>query len=194
MHELGGTLTTIAKDVKIQVEFNPARVRAYRLLGYENRLMRAEEFNDDRKDAGELGLGHSVTALYEIVPPEAGIDLPGVDPLKYQSKEVRRDAFNSAELMTVKLRYKKPGAEASQQLTRSLNGEVAKAPYGSENTRFAAAVALFGMLLRDSKFKGESSFDECIALAGESRGADLNGYRNEFIKLAESAALMSRRE
>jgi Ca-activated chloride channel family protein len=190
--ELGGTLNTIAKDVKIQVEFNPAKVQAYRLIGYENRLMRSEEFNDDKKDAGELGAGHSVTALYEIIPVGVPTRLATVDPLKYQSRDPRSDAFTGNELLTVKLRYKAPKDSASAMFARSLMDEDDIAASASENTLFAAAVAEFGMLLRDSKLKGTSSFEQCLALARESQGADLEGYRHEFISLVEKSAELKR--
>jgi Ca-activated chloride channel family protein len=190
--ELGGTLNTIAKDVKVQVEFNPANVGAYRLIGYENRLMRAEEFNDDRKDAGELGAGHSVTALYEIIPVGVQAKLPAVDPLRYQSHEAKPEAFASDELMTVKLRYKAPKDAASAMVARSVMDEDTGAESASENTLFAAAVAEFGMLLRDSRLKGHSSFENCLALARESKGDDPEGYRAEFIGLVEKSADLKR--
>jgi Ca-activated chloride channel family protein len=192
--ELGGTLNTIAKDVKIQIEFNPAKVQAYRLIGYENRLMRAEEFNDDKKDAGELGAGHSVTALYEIVPPDAKTKVAKADALKYQSKDLKPEAFASNELMTVKLRYKPPTGDTSLLLTNAVNDAAVDLASASENLRFASAVAQFGMLLRESRFKGESSFEKCIALAKESRGADPDGYRAEFIGLAEKSAELAEKQ
>ncbi|HLF83479.1 MAG TPA: VWA domain-containing protein [Blastocatellia bacterium] len=191
---LGGTLNTIAKDVKVQVEFNPAKVQAYRLIGYENRLMRAEEFNDDRKDAGELGAGHSVTALYEIIPVGVRAKLTRVDQLKYQSREAKPEAFAGNELMTVKLRYKAPKEAESAMIARSVMDEDTGAASASENTRFAAAVAEFGMLLRDSKLKGRSSFENCLALARESRGDDPEGYRAEFISLVEKSAELKRNQ
>jgi Ca-activated chloride channel homolog len=175
VHEMGATLFTIAKDVKIQVEFNPAVVGAYRLIGYENRLLGAQDFNDDQKDAGELGAGHSVTALYEIVPP--GEQVPGgsVDPLKYQSASARG---TSGELATVKLRYKDPDGETSRLLTRVVGSDAL--PGMSDNLRLASAVAELGMLLRDSQHKGTASFDaviergrfepELVALAAKARG------------------------
>ena len=189
---LGGTLTAIAKDVKIQVEFNPAKVQAYRLLGYENRAMRAEEFNDDKKDAGELGSGHSVTALYEVIPVGVGTKLAHVDPLRYQSRKPSAEAFAGNELMTVKFRYKTPQGTESAMLARSLMDDDTRGVSASENTRFAAAVAEFGMLLRDSKLKGRSTFENCLALARESTGNDSDGYRAEFISLVERAAALNR--
>jgi Ca-activated chloride channel homolog len=191
--ELGGTLNTIAKDVKIQVEFNPVKVHSYRLIGYENRLMRAEEFNDDKKDAGELGAGHSVTALYEIIPIAVRTKLPHIDPLRYQSRNAKAEAFESNELLTVKLRYKAPTKDAaSAMFAKSVLDEDTGVASASENALFAAAVAEFGMLLRDSKSKGQSSFENCLALARESRGDDSEGYRAEFISLVEKTAELKR--
>jgi Ca-activated chloride channel homolog len=191
--ELGGTLNTIAKDVKMQVEFNPVKVHSYRLIGYENRLMRAEEFNDDKKDAGELGAGHSVTALYEIIPIAVRAKLPHIDPLRYQSRNAKAEAFESNELMTVKLRYKAPTKDAaSVMFAKSVLDEDTGVASASENALFAAAVAEFGMLLRDSKSKGQSSFENCLALARESRGDDSEGYRAEFISLVEKTVELER--
>ncbi len=191
--EMGGTLHTIAKDVKIQVEFNPENVKAYRLIGYENRLLADEDFNNDKKDAGELGSGHTVTALYEVVPHGVDIDssLSDIDPLKYQTPTTPVNGFDD-ELMTVKLRYKQPDGEKSQLLSqiikRSDRSEL------SENLKFASSVASFGMLLRDSKFKGNSSFEMVQQLAKESKGVDENGYRAEFIKIVELAELLYKGE
>lgn len=191
--ELGGTLNAIAKDVKVQVEFNPVKVRAYRLIGYENRLMRAEEFNDDKKDAGELGAGQSVTALYEIIPVGARTKSPNVDTLRYQSQNATADAFANDELMTVKLRYKAPRSKTSERNTsemfaRSVIDQDVTVASASQNARFAAAVAEFGMLLRNSRLRGQASFENCLALARESRGDDPEGYRTEFISLVERSA------
>ncbi|MRR10330.1 VWA domain-containing protein, partial [bacterium] len=154
--QMGGTLFTIAKDVKIQVEFNPARVRGYKLIGYENRLLAKEDFNDDRKDAGELGSGHTVTALYEVVPAGSKEALPGVDDLKYQATAVRPDAARSPELMTVKLRYKDPDGAQSRLIVRTVTDDAAAFATASQDFRFAAAVAEFGLLLRNSPFKGSA--------------------------------------
>jgi Ca-activated chloride channel family protein len=201
--EGGATLVTVAKDVKIQVEFNPANVAAYRLIGYENRLLRNEDFNDDRKDAGEIGAGHTVTALYEIVPAGMEIDRPGIDPLKYQRPaagvpNVRpgRDGVGMSgagsardELMTVKLRYKAPDGDVSRLLR-----VVVKAGAGelSPNVGFAAAVAEFGMLLRQSPHRGSSTHADAAALARRFRGPDPDGYRAEFIRLIELADALAR--
>jgi len=183
--EAGATLVTIAKDVKIQVEFNPARVAAYRLIGYENRALRAEDFNDDRKDAGEIGAGHSVTALYEVVPAGVGIGLPSVDPLKYQRTAAPAGASASGELLTVKLRYKEPDGERSRLVARSLAGDAQGA--ASANLRFSAAVAEFGMLLRESEHKGQATYGQVLSLAEAARGDDADGYRAEFVTLVRAA-------
>lgn len=187
--EMGGTLHTIAKDVKIQVEFNPQNVKAYRLIGYENRLLADEDFNDDKKDAGELGAGHTVTALYEVVPHGVDLDssLSDIDPLKYQTPSTPKNGFGD-ELMTVKLRYKNPNNDKSILLSQIIEQTNNKTL--SENLNFAASVASFGMLLRDSKFKGESSFQLVQQLAKSGKGVDDNGYRAEFIKIVELAELL----
>jgi Ca-activated chloride channel family protein len=187
VREMGGTLVTIAKDVKVQVEFNPAEVRAYRLIGYENRVMAAEDFNNDRKDGGELGAGHSVTALYEIVPVGAATPVPGTDPLRYQQVQPRPGAAASGELMTVKLRYKAPEGESSwliEQPVRDRGTELART---SDDFRFAAAVAQWGMLLRDSRFKGSSTWSTAADLAGGALGHDEHGYRAEFVRLLDES-------
>ena len=185
VREVGATLVTIAKDVKIQVEFNPAKVSAYRLIGYENRILAAEDFNDDKKDAGELGAGHTVTALYEVVPVGVELDTGSVDPLRYQQARPPGPAAQSNELLTVKLRYKNPDAWVSTRLEHQLYDS----PHGveSESVKFSAAVAAFGMLLRDSEFKGDASFDMVLELARESRGDDPYGDRAEFLKLVGTA-------
>src|SRR4051812_47984169 len=148
VRELGATLTTIAKDVKLQIEFNPAKVRAYRLIGYENRLLRAEDFHDDAKDAGEIGAGHSVTALYELVPPDGDLALAKVDPLKYQTATVHHDEGTSRELLTLKIRYKDPDADQSRLLTQTVSDAASTSSStasASENLRFASAVAELGL-------------------------------------------------
>ncbi|MBD2041797.1 VWA domain-containing protein [Microcoleus sp. FACHB-672] len=188
--EMGATLLTIAKDVKIQVEFNPAKVQAYRLIGYENRLLQSQDFNDDKKDAGELGAGHSVTALYEIIPTgvKSDIQLPAVDDLRYQQKSnVEPAAYKSDELMLVKLRYKAPKAETSQLISQPLVDRGVKLENASNNLKFSAAVASFGMVLRDSQYKGTANFDQVLSLAKQSKGTDLEGYRTEFIRLVEKS-------
>lgn len=191
VNEFGSTLFTIAKDVKIQVEFNPAKVQSYRLIGYENRMMQKEDFNDDKKDAGELGSGHTVTALYEIIP--AGIKdefTKSVDNLKYQTKAVIKSDFTN-EMLTIKLRYKNPGSEESRLIVKPAADETVTLGNTSNNFRFSAAVASFGMLLRNSAYKQNTSFDDVITLAKTAKGKDENGYRNEFIGLVEMASSLS---
>ncbi len=188
VEQLTGTLITIAKDVKIQVDFNPARVAAYRLIGYENRMLRAEDFQDDTKDAGEIGAGHTVTALYEIVPVGQAGELPGVEPSKYQQPgELAVAAADSGELLTVRLRYKEPDGQQS----RSFNVPVtdAEQPFARSSTdfQFATATAAFGMLLRGSEHKGTATYDSVIAIAGDSVGNDPHGYRREFVQLVRQA-------
>ena len=188
--EGGATLVTVAKDVKIQVEFNPAKVGAYRLIGYENRLLNREDFNDDRKDAGEIGAGHAVTALYEIVPPGERIDGPDVDPLKYQGEAQPNASRHADELMTVKLRYKQPDGDRSELMTVPVKDRTTAI---SDNIGFAAAVAEFGMLLRRSEFLGKSTWESARALAVRHRGDDADGYRAEFIRMLDLAAALDRR-
>lgn len=186
--EAGATLVTIAKDVKLQVEFNPQRVAAYRLIGYENRLLQDRDFNDDTKDAGEIGAGHSVTALYEIVPAGVPIDIPGVDPLKYQQPARTTPQTASNDLLTVKIRYKQPDGDTSRLLDRAIDSRARM----TSNLGFASSVAAFGMLLRDSEHKGTASFQQVLNLARQHRGADAHGHRAEFIRLVEVAATLSR--
>jgi len=192
VEEMSGTLLTIAKDVKIQIEFNPQQVYAYRLIGYENRIMKKEEFNDDRKDAGELGAGHSVTALYEIIA--ADNHTPDVDPLRYQNEEpeaeepVQNDFAD--EIMLVKLRYKKPDASKSN-LIRVPVKESDVRDNLSENLMFASSVAGFGMLLRNSQYKGDVTWEQVASLAREGRGKDKSGYRKEFISMVDKCKTMA---
>ena len=189
--EMGGTLQTIAKDVKIQVEFNPAKVKAYRLVGYENRLLNAEDFNDDTKDAGELGAGHTVTALYEIIPASSNETIPATDKLKYQKTDIQQTALNSSELMTVKFRYKKPDEDKSKLIEHIVNlNELNKTV--SNNFQWASTVAEFGMLLRDSKFKGNVTFSNVLAQAKSAKSTDDEGYRSEMIQMIEKAEMLKR--
>ena len=183
--QVAGTLYTIAKDVKIQVEFNPALVAGYRLIGYENRLLADKDFNDDKKDAGEIGAGHSVTALYEIVPAGQKVENDGIE-LKYSKNESSDTKFNN-ELLTVKLRYKEPNSDQSKLITTGVLDRNNAVENASDNLKFASAVAQFGMLLRDSRFKGNANFENVYALAANSRGNDLKNYRGEFIGLVEKA-------
>jgi Ca-activated chloride channel family protein len=188
VNEFGSTLFTIAKDVKVQIEFNPAKVQAYRLVGYENRMLAAEDFNDDAKDAGELGSGHTVTALYEIIPVGVKDDfIKSVDPLKYQLNEKQTGISNSTEMMTIKLRYKNPDEDISKLITRPVIDNHIELAGTSDNFRFSAAVAEFGLMLRNSEYKQQSSYQQVVSLAKSARGNDTNGYRAEFIRLVETA-------
>ncbi len=190
VNEFGGTLFTIAKDVKIQVEFNPEIVQSYRLIGYENRLLNKEDFNDDTKDAGELGSGHTVTALYEIVPVGVAFNQPEVDPLKYQSpKKVSKSNFKG-EMMTVKVRYKKPDGNKSKLITKPVKNTNRNWKYASNNFKWSAAIAEFGMILRGSEYIHTTSYDQVISLATSAKGEDEFGYRAEFLRLVESAELL----
>ncbi len=187
VNEFGGTLFTIAKDVKIQVEFNPVHVQAYRLIGYENRKLNAEDFNDDKKDAGELGSGHTVTALYEIIPTGVTSEfVKTIDPLKYQANR-DPDLSNEDELLTVKFRYKEPDGEKSKLIAKSLEYVENEM---SENLAWSAAVAGFGMLLRNSEFKGDLDYNKVLTLAKRGTGQDKQGYRKEFIELVDIASRM----
>lgn len=181
--EQGGGLVCVAKDVKFQVDFNPAKVNAYRLIGYENRLMKDEDFKNDAKDAADIGSGHTVTALYEIVPVGVKIDLPDVDPLKYQKPAETTGAAN--EWLTVRMRYKHPDGDKSRELSAVLTGDGSGRM--ADDFRFASAVAEFGLLLRDSPYKGDASFDAVIERARGAIGADPHGYRGEFVELAGKA-------
>ncbi|HXA00765.1 MAG TPA: VWA domain-containing protein [Cytophagaceae bacterium] len=189
--ELDGTLYTIAKDVKLQLEFNPAKIKAYRLVGYENRLLKKEDFNNDQKDAGELGAGHSVTALYEVITTDSKEALNSkVDDLKYSQTTVNKNASSTNELMTVKFRYKNPKDTVSKLIVQTLADKAVSLENSSENFRFSAAVAEFGMILRDSKFKASSSFAQVIEMANNSKGKDEEGYRAEFVKLVKTSELL----
>ncbi|WP_286736902.1 MULTISPECIES: vWA domain-containing protein [Sphingobacterium] len=191
--EFGGTLFTVAKDVKIQVEFNPSYVQAYRLVGYENRLLEAEDFNNDQKMGGDMGVGHVVTALYEIVPVGVASGLIGtVDPLKYQQQADQAAGRRNAELATVKFRYKEPEGEKSKLQQKVVGTSVTELNSVSEDLRFVTAVAELGLLLRDSDFKQKANFDQLIARAKASKGKDEEGYRAEFIRIAENARDLSR--
>lgn len=186
VNELGGTLFTIAKDVKIQVEFNPLHVASYRLIGYENRLLANEDFADDTKDAGELGAGHTVTALYEIIPvgAESDADVRSQGDLKYQDHTTNATAQASGELLTVKLRYKQPDGDTSQLIERPVLASAAWEP--TDDFYFSAAVAAFGMILRGSEHRGEATVDQVLALAKDALGDDPGGYRASFVDLVET--------
>jgi Ca-activated chloride channel family protein len=209
--EFGGTLFTIAKDVKFQIEFNPARVKGYRLVGYENRLLNDEDFNDDTKDAGEMGAGHTVTALYELIPAGAGGEVVDIDPLKYQSDprelpsnndrsdrtdvgRIDRNSERTAhtgekyadELMTIKLRYKQPDGATSTKVEIPVKGKLQKFENTSDDFRFAASVAEYGMILRSSAYLEQGSIGEVLEMARGARGADNEGYRGEFIRIVRT--------
>jgi len=198
VEQMNANFVTIAKDVKIQIEFNPSQVGAYRLLGYEKRLLRKQDFNDDTKDAGEIGAGHTVTALYEIIPAGAESQ-PIVDDLKYQKSFARpanlsttEGAAGSKEMLTLKLRYKKPDGDKSQLLEIPHSDPGVTYGRASSDFRFAAAVASFGMVLRDSQFRGGASLDAVLELAEAAKGDDENGYRAEFINLVKKAQTLKK--
>ncbi|HWA32800.1 MAG TPA: VWA domain-containing protein, partial [Cyclobacteriaceae bacterium] len=193
VNEFGGTMFTIAKDVKIQVEFNPEKVQAYRLIGYENRMLRSEDFNNDKKDAGELGSGHTVTALYEIIPAGVNSDFYKIDDLKYQKNQIVNNGATSRELLTIKLRYKKPDGDTSKLIVHPLLDSNVALSKTSDDFRWSAAVAAFGMLLRDSEFVKGYTYDTLVQLAQGARGNDKEGYRAEFINLAKSMGLVASR-
>lgn len=184
--EFGGTMHTVAKDVKLQLEFNPALVQAYRLVGYETRLLNKEDFNDDTKDAGEMGAGHTVTALYEVIPVGVNSNMIGsVDPLKYQKKETAKIRVDySQDLLTVKVRYKEPNSDVSKKIEVPIIDN--KRDNTSDDFRFASSVAMFGQLLRNSAYKGDANYDKVIALAKTGLSNDSQGYRREFVRLAEA--------
>jgi len=186
VEEAGGTLVTIAKDVKLQVEFNPAEVESYRLIGYENRKLAHADFNDDTKDAGEIGAGHSVTALYEV-KPKGSATTRTTDKLKYQEDSTLTEASKSGEMLTVKIRYKKPDGDKSKLISLPVTGDDRGIRNTSKDFRFAASVAQFAMILRHSKYKGTASYDDVLKLAGESLGADAHGHRKAFLDLVEKA-------
>ena len=187
VEEMGSTLVTIAKDVKFQIEFNPAEVNAYRLIGYENRVLENQDFNDDTKDAGEIGAGHAVTALFEVVPNGVDLDVPGVDPLRYQTTLQATDQAGGGELLTVKVRYKEPDEDVSLLIETPVRDNDREFSSADADYRFASAVAAFGMILRDSPYKGDASLDTVLEIAEASLGADSEGYREEFVDLVRRA-------
>lgn len=193
--EFGGTLFTIAKDVKLQVEFNPSKVQAYRLIGYENRLLKSEDFNNDQKDAGELGSGHTVTALYEVIPTGIKSDfIETVDALKYQSSKDITPGNPSPELMTVKARYKDPDGSKSKLIQHPVIDVHTALAQTSANFRFAASVAQFGMLLTHSGFMQQSSYNNVLALANTALSNDPEGYRKGFLDLVKKAAMLAKQQ
>ena len=195
VNEFGGTLFTIAKDVKLQIEFNPAKVQAYRLIGYENRMLNKEDFNNDAKDAGELGSGHTVTAIYEIIP--VGIKnefFESIDSLKYQQKIKPVHTTTSIDIMTIKFRFKNPDGEKSRLIEEAVTGKALPLDKTSVNFRFVSAVAQFGMLLRNSEFKQQASFNKAYSMAKNSLGMDREGYRAEFLQLINGAGKIAKKE
>ncbi|HTJ50276.1 MAG TPA: VWA domain-containing protein [Cyclobacteriaceae bacterium] len=186
VNEFGGTLFTIAKDVKLQIEFNPAKVKAYRLIGYENRMLKSEDFNNDVKDAGELGSGHTVTALYEIIPTGVESNFFKIDDLKYQPTKVESRDASSDELMTVKFRYKKPQEDVSRLIVHPLVDNNTPFNKTSTNFRWSTSVAAFGMLLRDSEYIKDFTYEQVVTQAERARGEDKEGYRIEFINMVKS--------
>lgn len=193
VNEFGGTLFTIAKDVKLQVEFNPAKVNAYRLIGYENRALKNEDFNNDKKDAGDLGSGHTVTALYEVIPVGVESEFFKIDDLKYQKTTVDPKAKNSGELMTIKFRYKKPDEDVSKLIVHPLVDSNVSLALTSDNFRWSASVAAFGMLLRESEYIKNFGYDAVVQMAQQSKGEDTEGYRIEFINMVKSFGAMASR-
>ncbi len=190
VNEFGSTLFTIAKDVKLQVEFNPARAASYRLIGYENRMLQKEDFNNDQKDAGEIGAGHTVTALYEIIPVGITDEFSTtVDTLKYQTSN-HPVAENTDEMMTIKIRYKEPAGTQSKLMVKPVMDEPITLQNSSDNFRFAASVAAFGMLLRNSAYKQQANYEAVIELARGATGKGANGYRKEFQSLVKEAAAL----
>lgn len=188
--ERSGTLFTLASDVKLQIEFNPARVGGYRLIGYENRALADEDFNNDKKDAGEIGAGHTVTALYELLPAQSKM-IPKVDALRYQTQAL---ANNSDEIVTIKLRYKPINAGSSLLMTKHVKDSNSTFQATSDDFRFSSAVAAFGMLLRQSNYLNKLSYPELMEIARDSRGADREGYRAEFIHLLELSELLGNKK
>jgi Ca-activated chloride channel family protein len=192
--EQGGALVPIAKDVRVQVEFNPRRVQAYRLVGYEHRLMRDEDFHDDTKVAGAMGSGHSVTAFYEVVPPGVQVELPGVGPLKYQEAAKPTPQAEGDELMVVSVRYKTPEAEKSRLLGVPVRDAERPFEQATADFRWAASVAAFGMLLRDSPYRGGATFGRAGQWARQARGPDREGYRAECLRMMEIAERLAARD
>lgn len=185
--EFGGTLFTIAKDVKIQIEFNPSKVQAYRLVGYENRMLKDEDFKDDKKDAGELGSGHTVTVLYEIIPSGVQSEfLKNIPDLKYQKTNINEASSALNEVATIKMRYKKPDGDKSIELEQAVTDKLMPIEKASENLKFSTAVAMFGMLLKNSEFKGSATYNKVLELADNARSFDKEGYKAEFTRLVKT--------
>jgi Ca-activated chloride channel family protein len=189
VRELGATLRTVAKDVKLQIEFNPERVAAYRLIGYENRLLNDADFADDTKDAGDMGAGHTVTALYEVIPVAAVNDpfIPKASELRYKRDSEHQRTAATQELLYVKLRYKEPDGSTSKLMSRVVPDAIVSR---NRDFAFASAVAEFGLLLRDSKFKGKASYAGVVETARANLGSDPDGLRAEFVRLVQKAAAL----
>lgn len=196
VQQMGATLVTVAKDVKLQIEFNPEHVKAWRLIGYENRLLRDEDFNDDKKDAGDLGAGHQVTAFYELIPAGSDENTPGVDPLRYQKEAAQKPAAKSVhnEAAWLKLRYKEPTAGKSELLEWPVSSQAIAIDSAPADTRFAAAVAEYGILLRGSKFKGDANFGHALQVASRAVGEDAAGPRAEFLDLLKRASKLTKHQ
>jgi len=192
VEEMGGTLVTLAKDVKLQLEFNPEYVKAYRLIGYENRMLNDEDFNNDEKDAGDLGAGQTVTAIYEIIPAGSDETIPSVDSLKYQQiKPKKVTGIANNELLTIKLRYKTPTGLKSSLMELPIAATVIPFEQASDNSKFAMAVAAYGMILRGSEHKGEATFDMVLKLANASMASKTDEYRAEFVELVTKSSLLT---
>ncbi|MDD3294489.1 MAG: VWA domain-containing protein [Geobacteraceae bacterium] len=189
--QFGGTMLTIAKDVKLQVEFNPSKVKSYRLIGYEKRMLRTEDFTDDKKDAGELGSGHTVTALYEIIPEDGSSE--GSQELTYQTTKVKDNAHTSPELAKIRFRFKKPQGNKSFEMEYSIPSTLVAFKDASENIRFASSVVEWSMLLRNSAYKGAANYKQVLSIARKAKGADSEGYRSEFIRLVEHAEMLDKK-
>jgi Ca-activated chloride channel family protein len=189
VEEMSGTLVTVAKDVKIQVDFNPGKVEAYRLIGYENRLLRPEDFNNDLKDAGDMGAGHTVTALFEVVPRGGNVPGPSIDPSVFQPapRDTPPPASNSNDMLVLRVRYKLPDAAESTRMDIPLPDRATAFSRGDADFRFAASVAAFGMILKGSAYRGDATLEWVLDTATGSRGQDRGGYRSEFISLVQKA-------
>lgn len=194
VNEMGGTLVTVAKDVKFQLEFNPSHVKEYRLIGYENRLLNAEDFNDDKKDAGELGAGHCVTAIYEIIPAGSSESHTDIDPLKYQQEHESTTASHEGELLTVKVRYKLPKEDKSTKLEIPVAANLVDFSKTNNDVRFSVAVAAYGMILRDSDYKGKSTYKMVMDISRGAKGEDRDGYRAAFVQMVDMTQLLDKRD
>lgn len=188
INEFGGTLFTVAKDVKLQTEFNPKYVKSYKLIGYENRMLANEDFIDDKKEAGEIGSGHTITAIYEVIPSQGEI----AQSLRYQTQQLNENGKGN-EIAFLKIRYKDPKEKGGQsvEVTEPLFYTPKEYTQATEDFRFAMSVAEFGLLLRESSDKGASSYEQVLELAKNAIGKDEEGYRKEFVRLVESAKLLS---